>query len=59
MTADVLRKMAGNPATKQWGSVYNGTKESEEACEALAALCQMGSIDTMLSNFLIPLQARS
>ncbi len=32
------------------------TQAGEEACWALDTLCSMGSIDTMLSNFLLPLQ---
>uniref|UniRef100_I2CP17 DNA polymerase I n=1 Tax=Nannochloropsis gaditana (strain CCMP526) TaxID=1093141 RepID=I2CP17_NANGC len=59
VSAAVLRKLAGNPSEGVWGSAYkhfNEGKEGEEACVALDALCAMGSIDTMLSNFLLPLQ---
>ena len=33
--------------------------EELAACEALGALCQMGAIDTMLSNFILPLQVQA
>ncbi|CAM9468731.1 unnamed protein product [Chrysoparadoxa australica] len=57
VSMDVLRKLAGTP--EDYGKAFEhfgGGKAGEEACEALRALCQMGSIDTMLSNFLGPLQ---
>lgn len=43
----------------KYGIAYNhfgGGQEGKEACEALFALCSMGSVDTMVSNFLQPLQ---
>mmetsp|Transcript_13417 Transcript_13417/g.35678 ORF Transcript_13417/g.35678 Transcript_13417/m.35678 type:complete len:818 (+) Transcript_13417:728-3181(+) len=58
-TADVLRDLAGAPKEQKWGDAYNafgGGSEGERACEALDALCSMGSIDTMLNTFIKPLQ---
>ena len=58
-TADVLRDLAGTPKEQKWGDAYSafgGGREGEEACEALDALCSMGSIDTMLNTFIKPLQ---
>ena len=46
-TADVLRDLAGTPKEQKWGarhSAFGGGREGEEACEALDALCSMGSI---------------
>lgn len=43
----------------QYGSAFKhfgSAREGREACEALYALCQMGSLDTTISNFLQPLQ---
>lgn len=66
VTMDVLRTLAGKeamdgsgldvdklgPANKYFGAGENGLA----ACRALDALCSMGSIDTMLSSFIEPLQ---
>jgi DNA polymerase I-like protein with 3'-5' exonuclease and polymerase domains len=61
VSMDVLRKLAGKidedppmygPAFEHFG----GGQDGVDACKALDALCKMGSIDTMLSNFLLPLQ---
>ncbi len=62
VSMDVLRKLAGDFTSDppKYGTAYKefGGKESgDKACRALDALCRMGSIDTMLSNFLIPLQS--
>mmetsp|Transcript_3784 Transcript_3784/g.4888 ORF Transcript_3784/g.4888 Transcript_3784/m.4888 type:complete len:1000 (+) Transcript_3784:3-3002(+) len=67
VSADVLRKLAGEieEDPPRWGTAYKffkdhpkwgGQRQAERACQALYALCKMGSIDTMISNFLIPLQ---
>ena len=53
--------LAGRPSEDPpvFGSAYGafgGGEVGEEACRALEALCQMGAIDTMLSNFILPLQ---
>lgn len=63
-SADVLRKLAGDPEADppRWGDAHDffrrlkGPAEAERACRALHSLCKMGSIDTMISNFLVPLQ---
>ena len=55
----MLRDLAGTPKEQKWGDAYSafgGGREGEEACEALDALCSMGSIDTMLNTFIKPLQ---
>eukprot|EP00884_Botryococcus_braunii_P003367 jgi/Botrbrau1/13030/Bobra.0389s0021.1 len=46
-------------AAKGLGKMYiafGGGREGLEACAALDALCEVGAIDTLLSNFIIPLQ---
>ncbi|KAK3279840.1 hypothetical protein CYMTET_12292 [Cymbomonas tetramitiformis] len=35
---------------------FNGGREGLSACSAIDALCEMAAIDTLLSNFIIPLQ---
>ncbi|CBN74706.1 pol1-like DNA polymerase [Ectocarpus siliculosus] len=61
VSMDVLNHLAGNPHEDppKYGAAYGhfgGGLEGKEACEALYALCNMGSVDTMVSNFLQPLQ---
>ncbi|CAM9543134.1 unnamed protein product [Scytosiphon promiscuus] len=61
VSMDVLRHLAGEPNEDppKYGPAFNhfgGGQEGKEACEALYALCNMGSVDTMVSNFLQPLQ---
>ncbi|CAM9558280.1 unnamed protein product [Pylaiella littoralis] len=61
VSMDVLSELAGNPyedPPKYGGAFkhFGGGPEGKEACKALFALCSMGSIDTMVSNFLQPLQ---
>jgi len=56
-----LRAMAGQPfeSPPMYGQAYKQFGEGEEgrrACEAIAALVGVGAIDTMLSNFILPLQ---
>ncbi|KAK9818799.1 hypothetical protein WJX74_001704 [Apatococcus lobatus] len=44
---------------KGFGKLYaafGGGKEGLEACAAVDALCNVGAIDTLLSNFILPLQ---
>lgn len=67
VSMDVLRSLAGTPKfdgtgldPEQLGPAYEffgGGEEGLEACQALDALCRMGSIDTMIGTFLEPLQA--
>ncbi len=61
-TADVLRGLAGDPFAEppEYGSAYEffgGSDEGHEACVALYSLTAIGSIDTMIANFLTSLQA--
>lgn len=61
VTADVLRDLAGDPLANppKYGTAYNcfgGGKEGHDACVALFSLCAIGSIDTMIANFLTSLQ---
>uniref|UniRef100_A0A0A0L6C2 DNA-directed DNA polymerase n=2 Tax=Cucumis sativus TaxID=3659 RepID=A0A0A0L6C2_CUCSA len=35
---------------------FKSLEESKEACHAIAALCEVCSIDTLISNFILPLQ---
>ena len=61
VTADVLRKLAGDPFQDppQFGTAYKFFGEGDkgrDACEALFSLCAIGSIDTMIANFLTSLQ---
>ncbi|CAM9003863.1 unnamed protein product [Rhodiola kirilowii] len=35
---------------------FGGGQKGKEACNAIAALCQMCSIDSLISNFILPLQ---
>ena len=62
-TADVLKKLAGDdpfhkdrPAYGRAYEFFGGGKAGHDACVALFSLTQMGSIDTMIGNFLVPLQ---
>mmetsp|Transcript_15877 Transcript_15877/g.43921 ORF Transcript_15877/g.43921 Transcript_15877/m.43921 type:complete len:1174 (+) Transcript_15877:74-3595(+) len=62
VTADVLRKLAGDPFEDppKYGTAYEffGSNErGHEACVALYSLCAIGSIDTMIANFLTSLQS--
>ena len=59
--ARTLRTMAGSPfdSPPVYGQAYEqfgGGADGARACEALAALVGVGQIDTMLSNFILPLQ---
>ena len=60
-TADVLRKLAGDPFADppKYGSAYDffgGGTEGHDACVAFFSLTAIGSIDTMIANFLTSLQ---
>lgn len=37
---------------------FKSLEESKEACHAIAALCEVCSIDTLISNFILPLQVK-
>ena len=62
---DVLQKLAGSVLDEKDepnGTAYQFFGEGQsglEACRAIDALCRASSIDTMLSNFIVPLQAMS
>ncbi|CAM9132669.1 unnamed protein product [Ascophyllum nodosum] len=61
VTIDVLKDLTGSPLDDppKYGTAFShfgGGAHGKEACEALYALCSMGSVDTMVSNFLQPLQ---
>jgi DNA polymerase-1 len=61
VSMDALRDLAGNPRDDppRYGPAYEhfgGGSAGKEACEALDSLVQMSSIDSMLSNFIQPLQ---
>jgi len=62
VTADVLRGLAGDPFgdTPRYGKAYEffkGGQAGHDACVALYSLCAIGSIDTMIANFLTSLQS--
>lgn len=62
VTADVLRGLAGDPYEDppRYGLAYDffgGGEDGHKACEALFSLCAIGSIDTMIANFLTSLQS--
>ena len=43
----------------RWGTLYDhfgGGDAGRDACRAVGALARVGQIDTMISNFLVPLQ---
>ncbi|XP_010267695.1 PREDICTED: DNA polymerase I A, chloroplastic/mitochondrial [Nelumbo nucifera] len=50
---------AVNEKASAYGTAYSafgGGKEGREACHAIAALCEVCSIDSLISNFILPLQ---
>jgi DNA polymerase I-like protein with 3'-5' exonuclease and polymerase domains len=60
-TSDVIRKLAGDPFADEprYGTAFdyfNGGDQGRAACEALFSLGAVGSIDTMIANFLTSLQ---
>lgn len=65
VSGPVLRQLAGDPSADppRWGTAYEHFRlkrmpatVGEDACKAVEALVQMTAIDTMTSNFLLPLQ---
>lgn len=47
------------PEASGYGTAYKafgGGKEGIEACHAIASLCENCSIDSLISNFILPLQ---
>ncbi|OQS03587.1 DNA polymerase I [Thraustotheca clavata] len=60
-TAEALRELAGKPHADptQYGAAYNHFDNHEEgaaACTALKQMYDIASINTMLNNFILPLQ---
>jgi hypothetical protein len=55
-TSDVIRKLAGDPFADPpiYGTAFDTV--GKDGCEALASLGAIGSIDTMIANFLTSLQ---
>lgn len=55
-TSDVIARLAGDPFSDppKFGTAYK--KFGKEGCEAFASLAAIGSIDTMIANFLTSLQ---
>ncbi|KAL4559789.1 hypothetical protein LXL04_031935 [Taraxacum kok-saghyz] len=59
---DYLEKKPGNFSKNpesSYGTAYDafgGGSEGQEACHAIAALCEVCSIDSLISNFILPLQ---
>ncbi|KAL0038670.1 hypothetical protein WJX79_002562 [Trebouxia sp. C0005] len=52
-------QMDAEASQKGYGKAYaafKGGREGLEACAAIDALCELGAIDTLLSNFIKPLQ---
>jgi DNA polymerase-1 len=61
VSADVLKQLAGKPDANppKYGLAYDHFQDKEEghaACIALKALFDINSINTMLNNFILPLQ---
>lgn len=51
--------LSQNPEVSVYGSAYRafgGGQKGIEACHAIAALCEVCSIDSLISNFILPLQ---
>lgn len=64
MGAVVLRELAGQPYDNPpvYGKAYNhfnGGEKGAEACKAIFALHEISSTNTMLTNFILPLQELS
>ncbi|KAE9038367.1 DNA polymerase I [Phytophthora rubi] len=60
-SAEVLKELAGHPKADppKYGRAYDHFRDKEEgaaACVALKALFDISSINTMLNNFILPLQ---
>ncbi|GMF41287.1 unnamed protein product [Phytophthora fragariaefolia] len=58
-SAEVLKELAGNANPPKYGRAYDHFENKEEgaaACVALKALFDISSINTMLNNFILPLQ---
>lgn len=60
--SQVLRSLCGKPLDvekKKYGTAYEffgGNETGREACEAIDGLCELTSINTLISGFIQPLQ---
>jgi hypothetical protein len=55
----VEQKSTGDVDNSAYGMAFYAFEEEEkgrEACQAIAALCEVCSIDSLISNFILPLQ---
>lgn len=53
------KAVSQNPEVSAYGTAYRafgGGQKGIEACHAIAALCEVCSIDSLISNFILPLQ---
>ncbi|KAI3863133.1 hypothetical protein MKW98_015591 [Papaver atlanticum] len=68
VSGDVLKVLAGKVTSEykedidvsQYGTAYKAFgegKKGREACHAIAALCEVCAIDSLISNFILPLQS--
>lgn len=60
-TNDGCTTSGKNKDTSAYGlaySAFNSGRKGAEACHAIAALCEVCSIDSLISNFILPLQVR-
>ncbi|CAH2040576.1 unnamed protein product [Thlaspi arvense] len=56
---ELLEVQEGVDEISAYGTAYaafGGGREGKEACHAIAALCEVCSIDSLISNFILPLQ---
>ncbi|PIA27500.1 hypothetical protein AQUCO_07700049v1 [Aquilegia coerulea] len=66
VSTDRIRDVGGSAYSEEgvdvssYGTAYTafgGNKEGKEACHAITALCEICSIDSLISNFILPLQS--
>lgn len=56
---ETKKEISTNNSETAYGTAYaafGGGSEGHEACHAIAALCEVCSIDSLISNFILPLQ---
>ncbi|KAF7831385.1 DNA polymerase I A, chloroplastic/mitochondrial-like [Senna tora] len=54
--SEVAREIIDDTAYGTAFSAFTNPEEGREACHAIAALCEVCSIDSLISNFILPLQ---
>ncbi|XP_059662506.1 DNA polymerase I A, chloroplastic/mitochondrial-like [Cornus florida] len=57
--SEIKERAASGDKESAYGTAYapfGGGQNGKEACHAIAALCEVCSIDSLISNFIIPLQ---